>query len=51
MTKTARRIGVCVERRHQLREELLNSLEFRSDLTDEARDLLKGMADLNIPSR
>jgi Protein of unknown function (DUF3106) len=33
------------------REELLNSPEFRNNFTDDERDLLKGMADLNMPSR
>jgi Protein of unknown function (DUF3106) len=33
------------------REELLNSPEFRNNFTDDERNLLRGMADLNMPSR
>jgi len=33
------------------RAELLDSPEFRNNFTDDERDLLKGMADLNMPSR
>ncbi len=32
----------------QARSQLLNSDEFRNDFTDDERDLLRGMTDLNV---